>query len=165
MKDIKVYESTKDGKMLEAARFSYTKDEENPTPREMQLIQLYPDVKYQEWKGFGGAFTPASANVYSEMAEDAKATTMKLLFDKEEGLAYTCGRVSIAACDFSEGLYSYCDTEDNSLADFSVEHDKKEIFPMLHDAQKMCGNMEWLASPWSPPAWMKLLVKCVTAEN
>ena len=38
--------------------------------REEQLINLYPQVKYQRWDGFGGAITEAAAYVYAAMNAD-----------------------------------------------------------------------------------------------
>lgn len=152
MKNIKILASVKDGKTFANAEYCYTGHEEKES--EMQLIQLYPDIKYQEMKGFGGAFTPSAASVYAKMDESDKKRLRKLLFS-EDGLAYTCGRITIGACDFSEGNYSYCEEEDKTLDTFSIEHDEKEMLPMLKDAVGEYGEMEWMASPWSPPAWMK----------
>lgn len=152
MKDIFIYESAKDTDTFCKADFDYKGLDAQGI--EMKLIQLYPDITYQELKGFGGAFTPAAAQVYAQMDESGKKETMKLLFAKE-GLNYNCGRVSLGACDFSEGNYSYCEKADENLESFSIEHDEAEILPMLRDALKNCSDMEFMSSVWSPPAWMK----------
>ena len=44
---------------------------------------------------------------------------------------------------------------DSELIHFNIDHDKKEIIPMIRDALKRNPDMRILASPWSPPAWMK----------
>lgn len=152
MKDIIVLESVKDEESFKEAAYTFAGYDE--LGREMQLIQLYPAITYQELKGFGGAFTPAAARVYAGMDDSCKRQTMELLMG-QQGLAYTCGRITVGACDFSEGNYSYCEKEDEELKDFSIAHDRDEILPMLKDALKGCKDMEFLASPWSPPAWMK----------
>ena len=38
---------------------------------------------------------------------------------------------------------------------FSIAHDEKKIIPMIRDAMAFCPELELVASPWSPPAWMK----------
>lgn len=57
-----------------------------------------------------------------------------------------------------------CDntTNDYELEDFSIEHDVKYIIPMIRRAAgkraaSLSGNseLEFLSTPWSPPAWMK----------
>ena len=121
---------------------------------EYQLMVIYPGIRRQIVRGFGGALTPASADVYARMSRDKRDELMGLLFS-DEGLKYTVGRVSIAACDFSDGLYSYCDKEDETLESFSIARDEEKVLTFLRDAVSNCPSLRILASPWSPPAWMK----------
>jgi O-glycosyl hydrolase len=55
--------------------------------------------------------------------------------------------------------YSYDDLptgeSDPSLADFSIAHDVPYIIPAVKQALATNPQLEILASPWSPPAWMK----------
>ena len=44
---------------------------------------------------------------------------------------------------------------DKDLQYFNIDHDKKEIIPMIKDALKRNPEMMIFASPWSAPAWMK----------
>ncbi len=126
-----------------------------PVQDSMCVINLYPDIEYQTFKGFGGAFTEAAAHVYSQMGESNKAGIMEALFG-ESGLRYNIGRIHMNSCDFSLGNYVYIDEGDDTLATFDISHDEKEIIPMIKDAQEKAGTkIELLMSPWSPPAFMK----------
>ena len=89
------------------------------------------------------------------MEEPHKKKVIEAYFNKEKGNAYTLGRLAIHSCDFSSGNYCYVDKNDTDLASFSVSHDEKEIFPFILDAQRTAGGLKYVASPWSPPAWMK----------
>jgi glucosylceramidase len=44
---------------------------------------------------------------------------------------------------------------DPDLAHFSIEHDQAYIIPAIQDAFKINPSLKLIASPWSPPAWMK----------
>ena len=37
-----------------------------------------------------------------------------------------------------------------------VKRDSKALIPLIHGAQKLCRTLQLMASPWSPPAWMKV---------
>ena len=42
------------------------------------------------------------------------------------------------------------------LKHFSIEHDRHQLIPMIKEAASKAGQpLKILASPWSPPAWMK----------
>ena len=111
---------------------------------------------YQEMIGFGGAFTEAAAVTLARMTPDKRDEVIKSYYDKEEGLAYNIGRVHIHSCDFALGNYTYVDDHDVALETFSIEHDRELIIPLIKDAMAVRGSgIDLLASPWSPPAWMK----------
>lgn len=121
----------------------------------MHVVNVYPDVTYQTMRGFGGAFTEAAAHNYAGMSEEKRKELTKAYFG-EEGLRYNFGRVHMNSCDFALGNYTYVAEGDTELNTFSIAHDFEEIIPMIHDAQEERGEkMEFLVSPWSPPAFMK----------
>ena len=111
----------------------------------------------QKIMGFGGAFTEASASIYSALNEDKKKQIIKAYFSKDIGNAYSFGRTHINSCDFSLGNYAYTETDDDvDLNHFSIEHDRSMLIPFIKDAMKEANeHLKILASPWSPPAWMK----------
>ncbi len=126
----------------------------------MHVINVYPEVTYQPFHGFGGALTEAAAHVYAQMSEEKKKAIIADCYGKR-GLCYNIGRLHMNSCDFALGNYSYVEEGDDELQTFDISHDKKEILPMIADAIK--ARKEWngdvgirfLISPWSPPAFMK----------
>ena len=121
----------------------------------MKVINIYPEVSYQEIEGFGGAFTEASAYNYSKLSDRLKEQLIDAYFG-EAGLNYNMGRVHINSCDFALGNYTYIEEGDEALSTFDIAHDKELILPMVKEAiKKASGDISFLASPWSPPAFMK----------
>ncbi len=130
----------------------------------MHVINVHPEVKYQKFHGFGGAFTEAAAHVYGQMSKAQRAEIMEACYGMS-GLRYNVGRIHMNSCDFALGNYTYIEEGDTELKTFDISHDKAEILPMLADAKKvreMSGAQEEygtgikvLMSPWSPPAFMK----------
>ena len=124
------------------------------------MLILLRSTRYQELLGFGGAFTDSASFVFSSL----NATLQKMVLDmyfSEQGIGYSLGRLPIGSCDFSLGTYNYDDTKkDKDLKNFSIAHDKKLIIPFIQRA--MATRKSWsndtikiVASPWSPPGWMK----------
>ena len=121
----------------------------------MHVINVYPDAAYQRIRGFGGAFTESAAHNYAGMSVDRRKELIQAYFG-QEGLRYHFGRIHMNSCDFALGNYAYVEDGDEGLKTFSIAHDYEEIIPMIRDAQRESGgNMEFLMSPWSPPAFMK----------
>ncbi len=44
---------------------------------------------------------------------------------------------------------------DYSMQHFSIAHDQGQILPLLRQARALNRRLRVIASPWSPPAWMK----------
>jgi len=109
------------------------------------------------WLGFGGSFTEAATETLRKLTSGRRDEVLKACFDKEVGLAYNLGRVSIGSCDFGLGNWTCGDLieGDQELKGFSLEHYEASILPTMQDAMKVAGPLLILASPWSPPAWMK----------
>eukprot|EP00968_Pinguiococcus_pyrenoidosus_P012873 scaffold1154_cov310-Pinguiococcus_pyrenoidosus.AAC.5 len=66
------------------------------------------------------------------------------------------------SCDFSPESYSFDDVHgdfDLSHFDDNVSHDQQKMIPFILAAQAVSLNkLQVFASPWSPPAWMKVPV-------
>lgn len=115
--------------------------------------------------GFGGAFTEASSLNFMSLDEDGRNAVLELLFGKK-GLGYSLGRVPINSCDFSVSSYSFDDVLDDfdlESFDTKVTHDVMsgmiELLLKADDTLKSSwpdDRLHVLASPWSPPAWMKI---------
>ncbi len=121
----------------------------------MHVVNIYPEVRYQKIRGFGGAFTEAAAHNYALMSSQRRQEIQEAYFS-ENGLNYNLGRLHMNSCDFALGNYTYIEEGDNQLESFDISHDTKEIIPFIKEAQKNAANqLEFLMSPWSPPAFMK----------
>ena len=66
----------------------------------------------------------------------------------------------MGASDFVAGdHYTYDDVPagqtDYAMKHFSIAHDRKQILPLLRQALRLNRDLTVVATPWSPPAWMK----------
>jgi glucosylceramidase len=119
------------------------------------VITLDPARTYQEMLGFGGALTDASAYMINRLAPDAREQFLRELYHPSElGLETT--RICVGSSDYAASMYSYDEGDpDPDLARFSIGHDKAYILPQLRAARRYNPKLFLLASPWSPPGWMK----------
>lgn len=123
---------------------------------ENQLLNLYPEVTFQRWEGFGGALTDAAGSVFAQMKEEQKERFVTACFSPE-GLGYNRVRIPLDSCDFSCELFeAMSDPNDREMKSFSFARTEKYILPLLEAAQKAAGQpLKLFLSPWSPPAFMK----------
>ncbi len=123
----------------------------------MPTLMIDAGKSFQTIEGFGGAITDASAETYYKMPEDKQQELLEAYFDIEKGIGYSLCRTHINSCDFSSDSYAYSEVEgDTKLEHFSIEHDRKYRIPLTKAAiDKADGTLNFFASPWSPPAWMK----------
>ena len=126
------------------------------TDAAMEVINVYPEITYQTVAGFGGAFTEATAYNVLKLPEEKQNQLIEDYFGVE-GIGYNLCRTHINSCDFALGNYAYVEDEkDTEFATFSIERDKKYIIPIIKKAQEISKEpISFLASPWSPPAFMK----------
>jgi glucosylceramidase len=119
-------------------------------------VEVHSTRSYQSILGFGGAFTDASCYLLSRMEGAARARLLGELF-ASDGLGLSVGRICIGSSDYSRNAYSYDDspTSDPELQNFSIEHDRGYILPVLQEALHTNPDLFLVSTPWSPPAWMK----------
>jgi glucosylceramidase len=66
------------------------------------------------------------------------------------------GRVSIHGNDFSLNSYTYIQEGDKDLKTFDISRDRIWVIPTIKDAERIAKQpIRLLASPWTPPAFMK----------
>jgi len=113
--------------------------------------------RFQKLLGFGGAFTEAAALTWQQLAPAQADALLRACFDPHQGHGYTLCRVPIGSCDFSLGHHAHAEQDGDFVLDsFSIARDRRHILPFIHAAQRVAGRpLQLLASPWSPPAWMK----------
>lgn len=122
---------------------------------EMELVKLYPNHLMQRVLGFGAALTEASAHTFQLLPEPVQHQVLDCAFGSQ-GNAYNLARVPVQSCDFSLGNYSYVSHKrDVDLRGFTLERDERESFPFYRAVLAVQPSLEFFASPWSPPAFMK----------
>ena len=112
---------------------------------------------FQSMEGFGGAFTEAAAVTWQALSPARQQDVLRDYFDPSQGHGYTLCRVHMNSCDFALGNYAHVDIPgDVDLKSFNIDRDRRALLPFIKAAQRVAQQpIKLLASPWSPPAWMK----------
>jgi len=124
-------------------------------------IVLDPSDRYQRMDGFGASITDSSAAVLYRLDPAAREQAMRSLFDPEQGIGVSFLRQPVGSSDFTAAPehYTYDDVPagqtDFALRHFSIAHDEAQILPLLRRAKRLNPSLSVMATPWSPPAWMK----------
>lgn len=114
-----------------------------PGETENKVVNLYPELSYQSFEGFGGAITEAAGWVYARMDEEQKKKLTETYFSPDR-MGYRFVRIPIDSCDFSLSQYE------------GFERVEQYILPLLRDAEKAAGGkLGIMLAPWSPPAKWK----------
>jgi len=154
---VKVWITTADGqqKLAEQAPVAFS-----PGPPANLTVTVDPTRTFQTMTGFGGSITDSSATVLYSLSPAAREAAMRLLFDPVTGDGLDFLRQPIGASDFTAiPAYTYDDMPpgqtDYPQRHFSIAHDEARILPLLREAERINPRLTIMATPWSPPAWMK----------
>ncbi len=135
----------------------------SPTSPHLGVIHVQDQstARYQRIVGVGAAMTDTSAwLLFQQLPSSSFHKTMEALFGRS-GIHLSFLRVPMGASDFSaEGYpYTYDDIpvpgSDPGLKDFSIGHDRPYIIPALQEAMKLNPYTQIVATPWTPPRFMK----------
>ncbi|GGZ89988.1 glycoside hydrolase family 30 protein [Algibacter mikhailovii] len=139
-------------------------------------LQVNADQKFQEYIGFGASFTESSAWNLATIPETLRKEVLTRLFSPTAGAGFSLTRTHINSSDYSNNHYTYIESGDKNLSTFSINEDMKgftgeeneqvkgielitpdyDIIPMIKEAQSVKdAHFNIIASPWSPPSWMK----------
>jgi len=115
---------------------------------------------FQSVEGFGYAITGGSAQVIMEMSPSARRALLTEIFGRRANdLKVRSIRISIGSSDLNDHVFSYDDLPpgqvDPDLKQFSIAEDRKALIPLLREILAIDPRIHILASPWSPPTWMK----------
>jgi glucosylceramidase len=126
--------------------------------RDAPTISIDPAHSFQRIEGLGASITDSSAHLLAR--SPYRDAIMRSLFDPRTGLGLSYLRQPMGASDFVAGPhYTYDDVPtgqtDYALRHFSIAHDRAEILPLLRQARALNPALKIMATPWSPPAWMK----------
>jgi glucosylceramidase len=154
---IKVFESSEDlhESMQEKSALQFGA---NRSPS--LTISVDDTKKYQQIDGFGASLTDSSAwLLWHKLTDQQRKETLEKLFSPAKGIGLSVLRQPMGASDFAIEDYSYDDMPkgetDPELKHFTIDRDRAYIIPILRDAFKLNPNLKIIASPWSPPGWMK----------
>lgn len=168
-----VYQTSQTGDQLKLISGS---PEETVAERKKIALRLVPEKELQEYYGFGASFTESSAWNLATIPVDSRKKVLSNLFSPTEGAGFSLTRTHINSSDYSNNHYTYVEAGDEELSTFSVNEDMKgfsgdeneqvsgvelvepsyDIIPMILEASSIPGaDFKIIASPWSPPSWMK----------
>lgn len=115
---------------------------------------------FQSIDGFGYTLTGGSAQVINQLNASKRQELLKELFGATDtSIAISYLRISIGASDLNATPFTYDDLPngqtDVNLDNFSLAQDKNDLIPMLKEIVAINPNIKIMATPWSPPVWMK----------
>uniref|UniRef100_UPI004047A30C glycoside hydrolase family 30 protein n=1 Tax=Roseivirga sp. TaxID=1964215 RepID=UPI004047A30C len=124
------------------------------------VIMVTETESYQSMDGFGYTLTGGSALHINRMEPAARKTLLQELFGQEDGsIGINYLRLSVGASDLDEQPFSYNDLPegqtDPELKYFSLAPDQENLIPVLKEILAINPDISLMASPWSPPKWMK----------
>jgi glucosylceramidase len=122
-------------------------------------VSVDPSRDYQSMDGFGASITDSSAHVLYRLDSKHRSAAMASLFGRA-GDRLSFLRQPMGSSDFVDGPhYTYDDMPagetDYGMHHFSIQHDRKQILPLLRTALALNPQLKVIGTPWSAPAWMK----------
>ena len=123
-------------------------------------VEVNEQKTLQTMDGFGFALTGGSAALIDALPTNQKNTLLKEIFGNgPDGLGLSYIRISMGASDLDATVFSYCDLPkgetDAELKHFNLSQDTLHLIPIIQAALKINPRLRIMASPWSPPIWMK----------
>ena len=123
-------------------------------------ITINESTQFQTVDGFGYTLTGGSALLINQLSADKKAALLQELFGNgSNDISVNYLRLSIGASDLDTAPFSYNDLPlgqtDVNQNNFSIEPDKANLIPILKQILSINPLIKIIATPWSPPTWMK----------
>lgn len=131
-------------------------DKSNP----MDTIFLDDQQQFQKIEGFGYTLTGGSAQLLHQLSKQKRAALLKEMFGQgPNDLHVNYLRISMGASDLDAEVYSYDDlpsgSVDPDLTMMSLSKDQQHLIPILKEIKQIQPQIKLIATPWSPPIWMK----------
>jgi glucosylceramidase len=123
-------------------------------------VYFNDQIQFQQIEGFGYTLTGGSAYLLHQMPVQNRLAILKELFGRgPNDLNVNYLRISIGASDLDATVFSYDDLQegevDPDLIKMTIAKDQELLVPILKEIQSIQPNLKLIASPWSPPVWMK----------
>ncbi|BBB01613.1 putative glycosyl hydrolase [Actinacidiphila reveromycinica] len=127
-----------------------------------QQVTVDEGTQYQQFTGGGASFTDTAAyllNSSGALSASTRNSVMQKLFDPVNGIGLDFLRNPMGASDLARNSYTYDDMPagqtDPTLAHFSLAHDQTDVLPLTKQAEQINPDVTVMATPWTPPPWMK----------
>lgn len=111
-------------------------------------ITVHPEQSFQSIDGFGFTLTGGSAQLIQQLEPTKRAALLEELFGKN-GISVL--RIGVGATDLDATVFSY----EDKPRKFSLEPSKTDFIPVLQQILAINPAIKLMATPWSPPTWMK----------
>lgn len=126
-------------------------------------ISVDTSSKFQSVDGFGYTLTGGSARLISALDPATRnALLLELFGTAPNAIHVSYLRISIGASDLNAEVFSYNDMPsgqtDPELNNFSLQKDQSGgtgLIPLLKEILAINPYIMIMATPWSPPVWMK----------
>ena len=119
-------------------------------------ITINPDATAQRISGIGGCFNEMGWDALQLLPGAEQTKVMEAIFGPD-GVHFEYCRIPLGANDFSLNYYSHDDTADDfGLQNFGITRDRYILIPYIKAAKAVNPDVRIWASPWTPPAWMKI---------
>ena len=121
-------------------------------------ITVDPSRTYQRMDGFGASITDSSASVLYRLDKRTRDATMADLFRDATGCRSCASRWAprtSSTARTTPTTTSRPARPTTACATSPSRTTSKQILPLLRQALALNPRLKVIASPWSPPAWMK----------
>jgi glucosylceramidase len=131
-----------------------------PQTAAQQGIKINLQKYFQSIDGFGYTLTGGSAQLIQALPADNRKKLINELFGTgDNSIGISVLRIAVGASDLDASVFSYADVpdgqKDEKLARFSLKPSENDLIPLLRAIKKVNPSIKLMATPWSPPAWMK----------
>ena len=129
-------------------------------PNSFPTVEVDDTKTFQDIDGFGYTLTGGSAMLINQMDATAKNNLLHELFGNgDNAIAISYLRLSMGASDLDAAVFSYNDLPagqtDMEQTNFNIAPDKTHLIPILKMILAINPSIKIIATPWSPPIWMK----------
>ncbi|MEY4616213.1 MAG: hypothetical protein RJB66_1173 [Pseudomonadota bacterium] len=159
---VRAWMSTLDGKKKMTSVKDDIKTLDNCSAKNSETTEVVIDdsVTYQAITGFGAALTESSAYLLKKVNKAVRKKIIALTYGQKGDGRFNMVRIPIGATDFAMSNYSCADEiPDSGIPTskklFNFEKCMGTILPVLKEIKAANPDLLIVASPWSPPAWMK----------
>jgi len=132
----------------------------NTVKQSIDTIYFNQQIQFQKIEGFGYTLTGGSAALLHQLPSLKRDAILKEIFGQgPNALNVNYLRISMGASDLDPAVFSYDDLVDGAvdpdLTKMSIAKDLEHLIPILKEIKAIQPNLKLMATPWSPPVWMK----------